>query len=58
MEKEAAAIRSNCLRMAWHMRGGADYEQILQMSIQERDAIGQLIKDNIETTNKTRLPWF
>ena len=58
MEQEASAIKANCLRMAWHMRGGANYEQILQMSSQEREAIGALIKENIETTNKTRLPWF
>jgi len=44
--------------MAWHMRGGATYEQILLMSYNERDLINKLISDNIETTNKTRLPWF
>jgi len=58
LEKEAAAIRANCLRMAWHMRGGATYEQVLLMSSAERDLISRLINDNIETTNKTRLPWF
>ena len=58
MEKEAAAIRASCLRLAWHMRGGANYEQVLQMSAQERDAIKALAKENVETTNKTRLPWF
>jgi hypothetical protein len=44
--------------MSWHMRGGATYEQILLMSSQERDLVATLIKENIETTNKTRLPWF
>ena len=58
MEQEAAAIRSNCMKMAWHMRGGASYEHILLISSHEREAIGNLIKENIETTNKTRLPWF
>lgn len=58
MEKEATAIRANCIRLSWHMRGGATYEQVLLMSWQERDLIGKLASDNIETTNKTRLPWF
>jgi hypothetical protein len=44
--------------MAWHMRGGGTYEDIMQMSINEREMIAELIKDNIETTNKTKLPWF
>lgn len=40
------------------MRGGATYEQVLTMSSAERSLISDLIKENVETTNKTRLPWF
>jgi len=40
------------------MRGGADYQTVLAMSAAEREMISQLAKDNVETTNKTRLPWF
>jgi hypothetical protein len=58
MEKEANAVRAQCFKMAWHMRGGGTYEDIMQMSIREREMIAELIKDNIETTNKTKLPWF
>jgi hypothetical protein len=58
MEQEANAIRSNCLRLSWFMRGGATYPQVLLMSSKERELIDQLARENIETTNKTRLPWF
>lgn len=58
LEQEASAIRANCLRMAWHMRGGATYEQVLLMSSNERNLIADLIDKNIETTNKTGKPWF
>jgi hypothetical protein len=44
--------------MAWHMRGGIGYEQVLNLSAAERDMINVLIKEHIEITNKTRLPWF
>ena len=40
------------------MRGGATYPQVLLMSSKERELIDQLARENIETTNKTRLPWF
>lgn len=40
------------------MRGGATYEDVMNMSLQERQAIADLIKENIETTNKTKLPYF
>lgn len=58
MEKEANSIRAQSLKMSWFMRGGATYEDVLQMSHSEREMLGDLIKDNIETTNKTKLPWF
>lgn len=44
--------------MAWHMRGGATYEDILNMSDSERREINKLIENNIEITKKTQLPYF
>ncbi len=58
MDKEAADIRNQTIKMAWHMRGGASYEDILQMSVKERQNIAALIKENLETTKTTRLPFF
>ena len=58
LDKEANSIREQSIKMAWHMRGGATYDDILQMSWTERTAISALIKENMETTNKTRLPFF
>lgn len=58
MDQEAKSIKSDSMRLAWHMRGGATYEQVMMMSADERKIISDLVKDNIETTKKTRLPWF
>ena len=44
--------------MAWYMRGGLSYNQLLQLSISERKLIGEIIKDNMETTKKSGLPFF
>lgn len=46
------------MSMAWYMRGGASYEDILNMSEFERKAINQLIEDNLEVTKKSNLPFF
>jgi len=51
-------IKQNALTMAWYMRGGVSYEDILNMSDQERIAINKIIEDNLETTDKTKLPFF
>lgn len=58
LEKESIEMREQCLKMSWYMRGGASYEDVLQMSHAERGLISALIKENLETTNKSRLPFF
>jgi hypothetical protein len=58
MEKESNDIRQEALKMAWHMRGGLSYDQALQLSTAERKIISGLIKENLETTKKTGLPYF
>jgi hypothetical protein len=58
MEKECAAIKKAALTMAWHMRGGASYEDILNMSTDERKEINSLIEEHMEITKKSQLPFF
>ena len=58
MDQEADSIRKQSLKMAWYMRGGATYEDVMQMSHQERKLVSELIKDNLETTKNSKLPFF
>lgn len=58
MEKEAASIRQETIKMCWFMRGGITYNQALYLSPSERDTISKLIKENLETTKKTGLSFF
>jgi hypothetical protein len=44
--------------MAWYMRGGATYEDIMNMSETERGAINDIIENNLEITKKSQLPFF
>lgn len=57
-DKESRAIREEALKMTWHMRGGVSYEELMLMSPQERHIIAKIIKDNMETTKKSGLPYF
>ena len=57
-DKEIKSIRSDILRMCWSMRGGVTYEEAMNLSFNERKVIGDLVKDNLETTKKTGLPYF
>lgn len=58
METDVDNIRQEALKMAWYMRGGITYDQSLQLSANERKFIGNLIKENLETTKKSGLPFF
>ena len=58
MGKEAASIKQEALKLSWYMRGGVSYEQAMHLSYEERTAISDIIKDNLETTKKTNLPFF
>jgi hypothetical protein len=57
-DKESKAFREEALRMCWYMRGGLSYEDAMFLTQQERDIIGKIIKDNMETTQKSGLPFF
>lgn len=57
-EKFVNDVKRSALQMAWYMRGGVTYEDVLNMSSYERQQIGKLIDDNLETTKKSGLPFF
>jgi len=57
MDKEARAVKKDVLRLCWYMRG-LSYEEGLNLTWEDREIIGEIIKDNLETTKKTGLPFF
>ncbi len=40
------------------MRGGISYSEAHYLSYSEREIISKIIKDNLETTKETKLPFF
>ncbi len=51
-------MRKETIKMCWYMRGGVTYSEAMNMSSKERDIINSIIKDNLETTKKSGLPFF
>jgi len=58
LEAETNQIKDEALRFSWYMRGGLSYESALMLSFKERELLSKLVKDNMETTKKTGLPYF
>lgn len=56
-ESDTKQIKDDVFRIAWHMRGGVSSEDLFwRYSLEDRQILNKIIKDNIETTNKTGLP--
>lgn len=58
MEKETKAMRDDVLRMCWYMRGSISYSDGMMLSRTDQILINKIIKDNMETTKKSGLPFF
>jgi hypothetical protein len=58
MEKEVKAIKKELFKMSWFMRGGLPMDLAYQTDYQDREIIGKIIEENLETTGKTKLPFF
>jgi len=58
MDKEIRGIKQDSLKLSWYMRGGLSYTESMYLSMQEREIISEIIKDNLDTTKKTKMPFF
>lgn len=57
MDNEAKAIKKDILKLCWYMRG-LSYSEAMHLSWEERELVGEIIKENLDTTKKTGLPFF
>ena len=57
LDKEARAIKKDALKLCWYMRG-LSYSESMNLSWEEREIIGEIVKENLETTKKTGLTFF
>jgi len=45
-------------KIAWFMRGGITMDEIYGSSPEDREVLGKVIKDNLDTAKKTGQPFF
>ena len=57
LEREERDIKKDILKICWYMRG-MSYQEALNLTYDERMIVGEIIKENLETTKKTKLPFF
>jgi len=57
LDREAKALKKEVLQMCWYMRG-LSYTEGMHLSYDEREIISDIIKENLEITKKSQLPFF
>lgn len=58
MENESKNFKMELFRMSWFMRGGISANEIFELPFEDRQILGDLIKQNLDTAKKTGQPFF
>jgi len=58
IDSEVKALKDELFRLVWFMRGGISLEEAYQLDVADRSIINTIIKDNLETTQESGLPFF
>jgi|TARA_B110000967_G_scaffold47801_1_gene48471 hypothetical protein len=57
-ENQQKEIKSEVMKLCWYMRGGMSLDEGFSTSYEDRQLLNDLIKENLETTKKTQMPFF
>jgi hypothetical protein len=58
MAAETKAFKQELLKFCWFMRGGVTISEIYQMTAEDREIMGSIIKENMEVTKESGMPFF
>jgi len=58
LEDESKALKKELYKLAWFMRGALTFEQAYLLDVADREIIGEIVKENLETTKESQLPFF
>ena len=58
MENEIKNFKAELFKLAWFMRGGITLDELFGTSHEDREVMGKVIKDNLDTAKKTGQPFF
>jgi hypothetical protein len=57
-DQEARNIKKRLYELCWYMRGGISYAELVQLPIKDFLILNDIIKNNLEVTKKSGLPFF
>ena len=58
MDREIDEIKNEVIKICWYMRGGVTMTEAWDLDMSDKKIISNLIKENLDTTKKSGLPFF
>ena len=58
LDKDTKALKEELFRLCWFMRGGISLTEAYELDVSDREIINSIIKDNLETTKESGMPFF
>jgi hypothetical protein len=58
LENQQKQLKHELYKICWFMRGGIPLEDAYFLSYEDREIIGTIVKENMDVTKKTGLPFF
>jgi hypothetical protein len=58
LDNQVKEIKNEIFRLCWYMRGSVTIDEGFALTYDDRVIIADIIKDNLETTKKTQMPFF
>jgi hypothetical protein len=57
-DNDVKGFKRRLLEACWYMRGGITYGEMLEMGVNDVPLIEDIVKDNLEVTKKSGMPFF
>lgn len=58
MESDTKALKKEIFKLCWYMRGGISLDEMFQLGNKDREIVQDIVKENLEVTKETSLPFF
>lgn len=58
LDDQARQIKLEAMRSVWYMRGGLSFAEAMNLSWDERELVLEIVKDNMDVTKSSGLPFF
>ena len=58
LDRESKDLKVDLMKLCWYMRGSITLDDAYSLCFEDRQIVSEIIKENLETTKKSGLPFF